>query len=157
MHVKDIMYCSETSLPLSGSALVNLSRSESSSCPRERFKKNSIIKTNIQILPLLPHLEHGPVIRSPQNRFSQHWRLSENFSSTRQKIATRSMFCKVQDKVLLPLLAVILVRPLPGFKNPNTTSGSTAAFTTDCMQSLATFKTVPRKQVGRPATLAELR
>lgn len=96
-------------------------------------------------------------MRSPQNRFSQHWRLSENFSSTRQKIATRSMFCKVQESVFLLPLAVILVLPLPGFKKPNTTSGSTAAFTTDCMQSLATFKTVPRKQVGSPATLATLR
>ena len=96
-------------------------------------------------------------MRSPQNRFSQHWRLSENFSSTRQKIATRSMFCRVQDNVFLLPLAVILVLPLPGFKKPNTNSGSTAAFTTDCMQSLATFKTVPRKQVGSPATLAALR
>ena len=49
------------------------------------------------------------------------------------------------------------MRPVPDLKKPNTTLGSMAAFTTDWIQSLVTFNTVPRKQVGSPATLAALK
>ena len=115
------------------------------------------LKSTARLSPLLPHLTHGPVIRSPLNRFSQHSRFSASLSNTHQNLDTRSMVCKQQDNVCLPFLTVIFVLPFPGLKSPNTVAGSRPAFTIDWKQSLATLSTVPRKQLGRLATLAGLR
>ena len=67
------------------------------------------------------------------------------------------MTCKWQLKVCFPFLHVILVFPFPGLKTLKTLAGSMPAFTIDWKQSLATFGTVPRKQLGKQATFATSR